>query len=140
MPKFNYIRNQRIGDFNQWVDNELFAIERSIASIPAVLAGEDVAGTTYTLALGDQDKVKKFTSGSAVTVTVPLHSNVPFEIGAMVYFYQEGGGLVTLQGDATSPGVTVRSRPGLKSGGQYALFFVWKEADNIWVAGGDLTT
>jgi hypothetical protein len=55
----------------------------------------------------------------------------------MVYFYQEGAGEVTLQGDT---GVTVRSRPGLVSGGQYALFFIWKEADNVWVASGDLTT
>jgi hypothetical protein len=55
----------------------------------------------------------------------------------MVYFYQEGDGLVTMQGDT---GVTVRSRPGLKSGGKYALFFIWKQDDNVWVASGDLTT
>jgi len=27
---------------------------------------------------------------------------------------------------------------GLVSCGQYALFFVWKEADNVWVASGNL--
>jgi hypothetical protein len=26
------------------------------------------------------------------------------------------------------------------SGGQYALFFIWKQDDNVWVASGDLTT
>jgi hypothetical protein len=140
MPKFNYVKQNRFGDPGLWIDNELSAVERSIASIPATLAGEDVTGTTYTLVLGDQDKVKTTTNGSAVTITVPLHSNAPFELGAMVYFYQEGAGTVTLVGDATSPGVTVRSRPGLVSGGQYALFFIWKQDDNVWVASGDLTT
>ena len=140
MPRRRYVRNQRLGDFNAWVDNELFAIERTLASIPDTLAGEDVTGTTYTLAVGDQDKVLTTTNGSAVTITVPLHSNAPFELGSMVYFYQEGAGQVTLVGDATAPGVTVRSRPGLKSGGQYALFFIWKQDDNVWVASGDLTT
>lgn len=140
MPRRRYVRNQRLGDFNAWVDNELFAIERALASIPDTLAGEDVTGTTYTLSIGDQDKVLTTTNGSAVTITVPLHSNAPFELGAMVYFYQEGAGQVTIVGDATSPGVTIRSRPGLKSGGQYALFFIWKQDDNVWVASGDLTT
>jgi hypothetical protein len=138
VPKRNYIKQQRYGNDPSWVERELEAVERSIASIPATLAGEEVAATTYTLVLGDQDKVKKTTSGSATTISVPTHASVPFELGAMVYFYQEGDGLVTLQGvDGT---VTVQSRPGLKSGGKYALFFIWKEADNVWVASGDLTT
>ena len=137
MPKRNYITVPRLGEFQPWVEQELRSVERAIASIPATLAGEDVAATTYTLVLGDQDKVKTTTSGSATLITVPTHANVPFELGAMVYFYQEGDGLATLQGDT---GVTVRSRPGLKSGGKYALFFIWKQDDNVWVASGDLTT
>lgn len=140
MPKVNYLRQPKFGDPYLWLEGELSAIERSLGSIPTTLSGEDVTDTTYTLVLGDQDKVKTTTNGSAVTITVPLHSNCKFELGAMVYFYQEGAGQVTLVGDATSPGVTVRSRPGLKSGGQYALFFIWKQDDNVWVAGGDLTT
>jgi hypothetical protein len=138
MPKRNYITVPRLGEFQPWVEQELRSVERAIASIPATLAGEDVAATTYTLVLGDQDKVKTTTSGSATTISVPTHASVPFELGAMVYFYQEGDGLVTLQGvDGT---VTVRSRPGLVSGGKYALFFIWKQDDNVWVASGDLTT
>lgn len=137
MPKFNYVKQNRFGDPGLWIDNELSAIERAISSIPATLYGEDVTGTTYTLVLGDQDKVKTTTNGSAVTITVPTHANAAFELGSMVYFYQEGAGTVTLAGDA---GVTVRSRPGLVSGGQYALFFIWKQDDNVWVASGDLTT
>jgi hypothetical protein len=138
MPKRNYITLPRLGEFQPWVEQELRSVERAIASIPATLAGEDVAATTYTLVLGDQDKVLTTTSGSAVTISVPTNESVPFELGTMVYFYQEGDGLVTLQGvDGT---VTVRSRPGLKSGGKYALFFIWKQDDNVWVASGDLTT
>ncbi|MCU0296697.1 MAG: hypothetical protein MUD05_11670 [Candidatus Nanopelagicales bacterium] len=137
MPRRNYITQPRLGDFHLWAEQELRAVEMALASIPATLAGEDITGTTYTLAIGDQDKVKTTTNGSAVTITVPSHANVPFELGSMVYFYQEGDGLVTLQGDT---GVTVRSRPGLKSGGKYALFFIWKQDDNVWVASGDLTT
>ena len=109
-------------------------MERSIASIPTTLAAEDVAGTTYTLVAGDQDKVKCFTSDSAVTVTIPAGL---FELGAMVYFMQGGDGAVTLQGDGTA---TVTSRPGLVSAGKYALFFIWHRTNNVWIAGGDLTT
>ena len=137
MPKKNYVTLPRLGEFQPWVEQELRAIERSIASIPATLPSEDVTGTTYELVLGDQDKVKTTTNGSAVTITIPTDANAPFELGSMVYFYQEGAGTVTLEGDS---GVTVRSRPGLVSGGQYALFFVWKKAVNYWVASGDLTT
>lgn len=134
MPKRQYIRLPRLGDFNSWVDQELSAVERSIASIPTTLAAEDVAGTTYTLVAGDQDKVKCFTSDSAVTVTIPAGL---FELGAMVYFMQGGDGAVTLQGDGTA---TVTSRPGLVSAGKYALFFIWHRTNNVWIAGGDLTT
>jgi hypothetical protein len=137
MPKFAYQKTLPQGDFPTWAERELEAVERSLESIPATLKSEDVAGATYTLVMGDQDKVKTTTSGSAVEITVPTHANAPFELGAMVYFYQEGAGLVTLEGDT---GVTVRSRPGLVSGGQYALFFIWKQDDNVWVASGDLTT
>jgi hypothetical protein len=136
MPKFAYQKTLPQGDFPVWAERELEAIERSLESIPATLKSEDVTGTEYELVTGDQDKVKTTTNGSPVTITVPTHANAPFELGAMVYFYQEGAGEVTLEGDA---GVTVRSRPGLLSGGQYALFFIWKEADNLWVASGDLS-
>jgi len=134
--KINYIRNPKFGNFEQWVESELGAVERAFATIPATLYGEEVTGTTYTLVSSDQDKVKKTTNGSAVTITIPNHSTVPFEIGTMVYFYQEGAGTVTLEGTSTS--VTINSHPTLTSGGQYALFFIWKEADNVWAASGDL--
>lgn len=137
MPKKNYVRQPRFGDLASWVDAELAAVERSIASIPATLASEDVSSTSYALVIGDQDKVKTTTNGSAVTLTVPTHASEPFELGSMVYFYQEGAGTATLVG---ASGVTVRSRPGLVSAGQDALFFVWKLEDNVWVASGDLTT
>lgn len=137
MPKFSYIRSPQAGVFERWVDGELAAIERSIASIPVTLWSEDVTGTTHTLVISDQDKVLTTTNGSAVTITIPPDSSVAFELGAMVYFYQEGAGQVTL---VAGGGVTLNSRPGLVSAGQYALFFVWKQDANVWVAGGDLTT
>jgi len=134
MPKFNYIKQPQFGDFNHWVENELSAVERSLRSIPTTLVAEDVADTTYTLVAGDEDKVKCTTNGSAVTVTIPANK---FQLGAMVYFEQAGAGAVTLQGDGTA---TVTSRPGLKSAGKYALFFIWHKTNNVWIAGGDLTT
>lgn len=134
MPKRQYIKQNRFGDPALWLDEELTAIERSIASIPVTLVAEDVSGTSYTLVAGDQDKIKCFTSDSAVTVTIPANK---FELGAMVYFMQAGDGVVTLQGDGTS---SVVSRPGLDSAGKYALFFIWHRTNNVWVAGGDMTT
>jgi hypothetical protein len=130
----SYIKNPPYGDFLSWAEREFEAVERAIASIPITLTAEDVSATSYTLVSGDKDKVKCTTSGSATTITIPAGI---FELGAMVYFEQHGVGQVTLQGDGTA---TVVSRPGLKSAGQYALFFIWHKTNNAWIAGGDLTT
>jgi hypothetical protein len=130
----SYVKQAPQGDPVTWTERELEAIERSLAAIPVTLFAEDVSATTYTLVAGDKDKVKCTTSGSATTITIPADK---FELGAMVYFEQHGAGQVTLQGDGTA---TVNSRPGLKSAGQYAMFFIWHKENNAWIAGGDLTT
>lgn len=57
----------------------------------------EVAGTTYTLTQDDHNHILDFTSGSAVTVTVPEGLTLPFVVGIS----QGGAGQVTLDPDGT---------------------------------------
>ena len=102
------------------------------------LRAKDVTGTTYTPAVGDENYVLTTTNGSAVTVSLPKNATAAFPVKSVIHFYQEGAGTVTLQAEDGT--VTVRSRPGLVSAGQYAMFSAWKRDTNLWVAFGDLTT
>jgi hypothetical protein len=61
---------------------------------------ETVAGTSYTLEQTDHNKIIDFTSGSAVTVTVPAGLTLPYVVGIS----QGGAGQVTVSPDV---GVTV---------------------------------
>jgi hypothetical protein len=75
---------------------------------------EDVAGTTYTLVLADKGKRKRFTSSSAVAVTVPAGLGADFT----VTLEQAGTGQVTVTGS----GATVNNYFGhTKLAGQYAI-------------------
>ena len=96
-----------------------------------------VSGTTHTFREADLNYLVDFTSGSAVAATVPPDSSVPFAIGSVIHFCQGGAGQVTISGGS---GVTIRTRPGAKSAGQYAMCSIWKRAVNEWVVFGDVTT
>ena len=54
--------------------------------------------TDYTLSDSDNGGLTAFTSGSAVTVTVPAGLNAPFQWG----WQQAGAGTITFQDDGTS--------------------------------------
>lgn len=93
-----------------------------------------VAGTTYTLARTDSGRVVESTGAAAATITVPTDASVPFPVGAKVTIRQIGAGQVTTVG---AGGVTLRSRVGLKTAGQYATIVLHKRAANEWVVSGD---
>lgn len=85
---------------------------------------EDVASTSYTLVAADLGKIKRFTSGSAVTVTVPNTLSTGFHC----MLSQNGAGQVTVQGDGT---LTLRNYgTQLKLAGQYAVASVVVVASN----------
>ena len=97
-----------------------------------------VSTTTHTFREADLNYLVDFTSGSAVTATVPTDAEVPFAIGSVIHFCQGGAGQVTIVGSGGT--VNIRTRPGAKSAGQYAMCSIWKRAVNEWVVFGDVTT
>lgn len=89
----------------------------------------------FTLDLVNLSQTNILSSASAMNVTVPPTSSVSWPIGATIAFITIGAGQITIVAGA---GVTVTSRNGLKSAGQYAVFFLYRRTGEIWVAWGDL--
>ena len=99
------------------------------------------SGTSYTLALSDGLSVGtnaelSFTSGSAVTVTVPANSTVAFPVGEQIDACQDGAGKVTF---SAAGGVTINSKSNNKAiGAQYVCVTLRKTATDTWRLIGDL--
>jgi hypothetical protein len=103
----------------------------------AVLIQNQQTGTSYTLAITDADnRVIELSNTSAITLTVPLNSSVPFAIGSQVQILQTNTGQVTV---AATGGVTINANPGLKLRGQWSFATLIKRAENTWVLVGDVT-
>lgn len=98
-----------------------------------------VASTSYTLLLTDINKEIQFTSGSAVTFTVPTQTNVNFPVGTEIILVQYGAGEVTVVG---AGGVTINSCDGkLSLYEQYSAAALIKQSDaseGIWLLAGDI--
>jgi hypothetical protein len=93
-------------------------------------------GTTYTLVLGDAQKLVTLSNAASITATVPPNSSVAFTIGDQVNLMQLGAGQVTV---AAGSGVTVSSQgTKLKLNGQYATGTLVKVATDSWVLIGNL--
>lgn len=90
----------------------------------------------YTLVLADAGKTVERNEGSGTTDTIPPNSSVAFPVGTFINYVQTGIGQMTLQGGS---GVTLRSRNGLKTAGQWAMVTLYKRGTDEWVVGGDLT-
>lgn len=90
----------------------------------------------YTLVLGDAGKVVEINSAVGVNVTVPTNASVAFPIGTVITIVQIGAGLVTV---VAGGGVTLRTNPGPKLGGQYAMASLYKRGTDEWVLGGNTT-
>ena len=102
--------------------NKLIVINRQTAS--------------YTLVLGDADKLVEMNVGSANNLTVPLNSSVAFSTGTQILLAQYGAGQTTVV--ATS-GVTIRSNGAkLKLNAQYSGATLVKIAENEWYLFGDI--
>lgn len=108
----------------------------NIGAAPAVLTVEAVSGVSYTFALADAGKHKRFTAAGAVLATVPPNSLVAFLTGTRIRGTAAGAGGVTL---APGQGVAINSRDAaLRSAGQFAVFEIEKVAADEWDALGDL--
>jgi hypothetical protein len=92
------------------------------------------SGTTYTFAQNDVLAFVNFTSGSAVTATIPTHATVAWANGSVLYFQQGGAGTVTIAG---AGGVTINHVSAtLGLSGQYAVGQAICTAQDVWTAFG----
>jgi len=74
-------------------------------------------GTTYTITADDVGKVLIFTSGSAVTVTIPQ----TLLAGWYCRWEQQGAGKVSFNGSAVTQATLVNRQSQVASAGQYAV-------------------
>lgn len=96
----------------------------------------DEITNNYTLVLADAATILNCTSGSDITITIPLNAVVSFPVGSEIAFIRKGTGAVTIAG---SVGVTVSSADSkYKIKGQYGTAAVLKVAENEWVLAGSL--
>jgi hypothetical protein len=93
---------------------------------------------SYTLVIGDADKLVEINNASANNLTVPLNSSVAFATGTQIILAQYGAGQTTIV--ATS-GVTVRSNGAkLKLNAQYSGATLIKIDTNEWYLFGDIAS
>ena len=92
--------------------------------------------TDYIISLSDSNKMIDVASSSTVTIGVPVHSSVPFEIGTQILLVRSGSGAV---GVTSYPGVTLSSAQGyLNLNYQYSAATLVKKGTDTWYIFGDL--
>lgn len=98
-------------------------------------APETISGTSYTLVLADDGKLKQCTNAALCTVTVPANASVAFRLGAQVNFEANGAGLFTL---AAAGGVTLDTALSLAPRARYSVLTATKTATDRWLVSGDM--
>lgn len=107
-----------------------------VGLLDSVVFSEKTAN--YTLVLGDAGKTVTINSGSDTTITVPLNSSVPFEIGQRIDIIRVGSGNVTFSGATVA--VTINSKNSNKKiAARYSGATLIKYGTDTWVLLGDLT-
>ena len=95
-------------------------------------------GTSYTLVIADDTSLITLANASAIAVTIPLNSSLPFPIGSCVDLVQFGAGQVTISG---ASGVTLVSTGGTsatpKTRVQNSAITLRKLGTDSWIAIGD---
>jgi len=99
---------------------------------PAVITTADAS---FTPTASDSNTVFRFTSPSAVSVTLPDDSSVNFPVGSVIQFRQAGDGKVTISPGA---GVTLNSAETMSSRKKGSTIAAMKVASNEWDVTGDL--
>ena len=97
------------------------------------------SGATYSFVLGDAEAMVEFTSGAAVTVTVPPNASVAFPIGTVLHLAQDGAGQVTI---SPGSGVTIKKHAAFNArlAGQHSIASLAKVGTNTWRLFGHLET
>lgn len=110
---------------------------QQLADFARLVAPNNQAGTTYTLALDDAGKIVRANNAAAIAVTVPTNAAAAIPVGASVAIRQVGAGQVTASG---AGGVTLNVPTGYqaKTGRQGATIMIHKVAADEWDVTGDL--
>jgi hypothetical protein len=95
------------------------------------------ATTARTLLVADAFDYIRFTSGTAVTVTVQNQAGTSWVADTEILLEQGGAGQITVTGAAS---VSVLSSQTLKSSKQYAVIGLKRVAENTWILIGDRQT
>lgn len=111
-----------LGDFYSWLLSRFMAQNTVI---------EDVSAATYTLQQTDRNKVKRFTSATAVTINIPAS----LAVGTHVSWIQQGAGQITFQ-TLAGAGQTIQSASGVKSAAQFSRGGILCVAANVWNLSG----
>lgn len=92
------------------------------------------AATYYRIGAEDENSLILFTSGTAVTVELPLNEIEEIPIGFICHCHQSGAGQLTI---TPVVGVTANSSRSLITGAQYAALSLMKVGVDAWVVVGD---
>jgi len=91
---------------------------------------------SYTLVLGDADKLVEMNVATANNLTIPLNSSVAFATGTQILLAQYGAGQTTI---VPTSGVTIRSNGAkVKLNAQYSGATLIKIATDEWYLFGDI--
>jgi hypothetical protein len=104
--------------------------------LEAPLLQNPQTGTTFGPAISDAGKLVELSNTSAITVTMPLNSSVPFPVGTQINLLQTNTGQVSVVG---AGGVTLNATPGAKLRTQWSFATLIKRATDTWVLVGDIT-
>lgn len=88
----------------------------------------DQTGTSYTLVVGDAQKLIRLANASAIALTIPTNANEAFAIGDQVRIAEFGAGTVTIDG----AGVTLNVADDLILGTQHEGALLIKVATDEW--------
>ena len=118
-------------------DVDFDAIDAAIALKSDILRNViTVSGTSYSIGTSDTGGYIRFTSGSAVTVTIPTNATSPIDLNSQIDGVQAGNGKVTF---APAVGVTFNSFATYKSlAGKLAPFSLVKVGTDEWDLVGNL--
>ena len=97
------------------------------------LITENLQTASYTLQIGDRNKVVAMNNASAAVVTIPSNASVPFPVGSIVNVYAMSNQTITIAG---ASGVTVRNAGRLFE--RYVEVSLRKRATDEWVASGNI--
>lgn len=123
-------RSSRLVALAQAIGADVKSLTNQIAAL-STRTVTVVSGTTYTVLESDKNKHIRFTSASAVAVTIPATLTTSWECS----WEQYGAGVPTFSG------VTMRSRGGAnKSAGQYAVGGIRQINSSETILFGDITT